>query len=217
MSFEEDNEKVKKGFLDALEEMTTSRSWEGDGFEICMGRENIKELKSFLSSPSKRRKKVLEIGCGYANSATYLVNMGLEYYGVDVNLNIYRAKCNQEGVHLYQMDAHELAFPDGFFDAVFSCYTFHYMTDKLRGLKEAHRVLRTGGKGCIHIDPSYFFPSGETLIATNQQESDIFWDDRKNAVIIAKNGKGHSFEQLKYSGYERCFSHPSAVISSYKQ
>ena len=52
---------------------------------------------------------------------------------------------------LLQMNAEQLAFPDGSFDFVFSCSTFEHLPNPARVLEEIQRVLRPGGVAYIML------------------------------------------------------------------
>jgi ubiquinone/menaquinone biosynthesis C-methylase UbiE len=96
----------------------------------------------------------LDIGCGTGISTFELVkecNRKGQFYGVDLSQQmIERAKNTANSYHFEncifsQGDAEELDFPDSTFDLVTSCYTYHFLPDKLKALSEMHRVLEPNG------------------------------------------------------------------------
>jgi ubiquinone/menaquinone biosynthesis C-methylase UbiE len=63
------------------------------------------------------------------------------------------------GVTFRQMDAEELDFPDGSFDAVTCAFSLFQFVDMSRALAEMWRVLKVGGRlGLANWGPGYFSP-----------------------------------------------------------
>lgn len=51
----------------------------------------------------------------------------------------------------FEMDVHELAFPDASFDAVLALHVLDAVADQPRALAELHRVLRPGGVALLQV------------------------------------------------------------------
>jgi len=128
-------------------------------------------------------QRVLDLGCGTA-TLTILIkktNPQAEVIGLDIDpeiLGIAKGKVAEAGVNvrLDQGMAHQLPYPDGFFDHVFSSMVFHHLAheDKIRALKEIIRVLKPGGE--MHITdlgkPHNFFMRLPTLIIRRLEETE---------------------------------------------
>ncbi len=93
------------------------------------------------------RGNVLEIGIG--------TGVNLPLYGPEAHVTgcdasgemlAWAARRSHNGAALTQSDVQTLPFPDGSFDLVTASFLFCSVTDPARGLAEAHRVLRAGGK-----------------------------------------------------------------------
>jgi arsenite methyltransferase len=109
----------------------------------------------FSLGPLNPGDAVLDLGCGAGVDslvAARLVGPGGRVVGLDVTpAMLERARGNQAQLGLANLtfqvgDAEALPFPDGNFDAVISNGVFNLTLDKEKALKEAHRVLKPGGR-----------------------------------------------------------------------
>lgn len=105
------------------------------------------ELVDFAAYKNKR---VLELGCGAGYDAYEFCRNGVEYTGIDlVPGNIARTKKHLSFYGLKSVvlegDAENLVFGDENFDLVFSNGVLHHTPDIKKSLKEAYRVLKSGG------------------------------------------------------------------------
>jgi SAM-dependent methyltransferase len=97
-----------------------------------------------------RGKRVLELGCGGAQSSIAFAKQGATAIGVDFSVEqlAYARRCaeaEEVRVELRQGDVADLAFlrADSI-DLVFSSYVFHYVEDLDRVFRQVHRVLKVG-------------------------------------------------------------------------
>jgi len=100
-----------------------------------------------------RGKDVLEVGCGAAQGARWLVSQGARAVAFDVSsgqLAQARELDRRTGVAvpaLVQADAQRLPFRDGSFDVVMSAFgAIPFVSDSAGTLREVARVLRPGGR-----------------------------------------------------------------------
>jgi ubiquinone/menaquinone biosynthesis C-methylase UbiE len=120
-------------------------------------------VASLVEKPeADSRRKVLDVGCGNASLTVKMARRfprgivyGVDYWGSDWNYSKQECERNAElegvgeRVVFDKQSASSLAFPDGDFDVVVSCLTFHEVNDgpnKFAALREALRVLRRGGQ-----------------------------------------------------------------------
>ncbi|MDI1461120.1 methyltransferase domain-containing protein [Catellatospora sp. KI3] len=106
---------------------------------------------------------ILDIGCGsgmalglMAARDTTGTLAGIDYSPVMVDL---AAKRNAAAVRAGRMtiqhgDAMNLPFEQASFDHVTAIETFYFWPDAMRGLKQAHRVLRPGGQMIVTLEMS---------------------------------------------------------------
>jgi sterol 24-C-methyltransferase len=102
--------------------------------------------------------KVLDAGCGVGNVARALaVRHGLDVTGIDIlEFNLEEATRRTAAADLggrtrFQWgDYHNLDFPNGSFDAVYTLETFVHSANPKAALAEFHRVLKPGGRLVMH-------------------------------------------------------------------
>ena len=100
---------------------------------------------------------VLDLGCGVGGAACYLAeNSGCLVIGVsnsrsglDEAERWVRQKKLEHVVSFRFANAVELPFPDGHFDAVWSCEAFHNFVDQDWPTRELARVLKPGVAACL--------------------------------------------------------------------
>jgi 2-polyprenyl-6-hydroxyphenyl methylase/3-demethylubiquinone-9 3-methyltransferase len=107
---------------------------------------------SFVLSRIAPEDEVLELGCGYGRVARRLAAVAGRVVGIDTapeSLTLARALAHPGIACEYlEMDAADLGFPDGSFDAVVCVQNglSAFGVDPLRVVREALRVTRQGGK-----------------------------------------------------------------------
>ena len=109
----------------------------------------------FPSIDFKRCRRILEIGSGVGAQTEHLLKIFPEIHVTCIDLNeaqLHRAAQTlaqlpiAEGRYeLIKQDAHSLAFPAESFDGVFICWVLEHLPDPGQVLREAKRVLRSGG------------------------------------------------------------------------
>jgi ubiquinone/menaquinone biosynthesis C-methylase UbiE len=136
--------------------------------------------------PNLEGKRVLDVGCGLAGPATLLAcDYGAQVDGVNIvprqvewALRFINGNRISDKVRIHLASAMDLPFPDQYFDVVFCLEAAHCFIDKLRFLREAHRVLRGAGKlvladivGTIHLPLVNWQPALKlNLITTSDWE-----------------------------------------------
>jgi ubiquinone/menaquinone biosynthesis C-methylase UbiE len=129
-------------------------------------------------------RRLLDVGCGNASLTVKVARefpeakvYGVDYWGADWSYSKQQCERNAqlegvgERIVFDKQSATSLTFPDGDFDVVVSCLTFHEVNDapdKLTALREALRVLRSGGQ-FVFLDlfgDNQFFESSEEVQQT---------------------------------------------------
>ena len=95
--------------------------------------------------------KVLDVGCGTGLLLEKLAQIDHLAVGVDISRNMLEVAKHRvdKGVMLVVADAEALPFKNESFEAVFLITVLQNLSNPVKGLKEAFRVLNRGGKAFI--------------------------------------------------------------------
>ena len=110
-----------------------------------------------IDFPALATKRVLEIGVGNGSHALLLARAAREFHGID--LTEYAANSTNRRMELFgvknarvrQMNAEVLAFPDNYFDYIWSWGVIHHTADTNAVLREMYRVLAPGGSATVMV------------------------------------------------------------------
>jgi O-methyltransferase/aklanonic acid methyltransferase len=90
--------------------------------------------------------RVLDVGCGTGAITARALGLGCEVSAIDaVPGMIDRLRAMRPDADAQVMDAHDLAFRDGTFDAAVAAFVMHLLDDPARAAREVHRTLAPGG------------------------------------------------------------------------
>jgi ubiquinone/menaquinone biosynthesis C-methylase UbiE len=107
-------------------------------------------------------RRLLEIGVGTGRIAWPVADAGGRVFGFDLSAQMLqkvhseRAQSVDGGVHIAQADMHAMPYAASSFDAVLAVHVLHLATDWQQVMREAARVLSSGGafiQGDDWIDP----------------------------------------------------------------
>jgi len=154
--------------------------------------------------------RVLDIACGTGEPAislaTLLENSG-EVVGVDLSpapLQIAAERAVQRGLtnaRFQQADAHDLPFPDSYFDCITSRLGVMFFTDLPRALAEMHRVLKPAGRATLLVWGPINQPYFETTVGTVlRMLPDTIMPD-SGRKMFALGSKGVLTKALRESGF----------------
>ncbi|MFF3767033.1 class I SAM-dependent methyltransferase [Streptomyces sp. NPDC001922] len=111
----------------------------------------------------RRSQRVLDVGCGGGMAVKLLSERTPQGFvaGVDYSMDMVSQAVRRNAdaiarrrVEIRHGDSAELPYEDASFDHVSAIETFYFWPDPMRGLAEAHRVLRPGGQVAITLEMS---------------------------------------------------------------
>ena len=118
-----------------------------------VGRRAILEgfLRQIIQNPKSKiqNPKILDVGCGTGANLEMLQKFGAAE-GVDVSDDALEF-CKAKGLKAHKGLAEKLPFADESFDVVTALDVVEHLDDDVAGLKEMHRVLKTGGDALIFV------------------------------------------------------------------
>lgn len=139
---------------------------------------------------------VLELGCGYGRVALRLAEVVSRVVGIDTaseSLDLARQMDREGRCEFLQMDALELRFPDGWFDAAVCVQNgiCAFGVDQGSLLREALRVTRSGGIALFSTYSDRFWPERLAWFEAQAAEGLIGAIDRDrcgDGVIVCQDG-----------------------------
>jgi ubiquinone/menaquinone biosynthesis C-methylase UbiE len=102
--------------------------------------------------------RILEVGCGTGRWLADLHPAGELLYGLDLSIGmLHQARARDQRLHLVQGRAERLPFPASTFNLVYCVNALHHFSQPQDFIREAYRLLGTGGAlAIIGMDPNDF-------------------------------------------------------------
>ena len=154
-------------------------------------------LESFLQGIVEKIKiqnpNILDVGCGTGANLEMLAQFG-ESEGVDVSDDALEF-CKAKGLKAHKGLAESLPFEDESFDVVTALDVVEHLDDDVAGLKEMHRVLKTGGKTLI------FVPAFMWLWGVQDDISNHRIRYTKKQIVERLNKAGFEIERATYANW----------------
>ena len=137
--------------------------------------------KAFDICGLPKSAKILDIGCGYGDTAAFLNNdYGFSVTGIDKSTEaISVAKKNNPGLEFVEGDGQWLDFDSLSFDCVLMECTLSLMPNPVESIHEAFCVLKEGGYLVVH---DLYLPN------PSEEELEIITRIKKSAVEEKKEG-----------------------------
>jgi SAM-dependent methyltransferase len=160
-----------------------------------VGRRAILEsfLEGIIQKSEIRNPKILDVGCGTGGNLEMLAKFGAAE-GVDVSDDALEF-CKSKGLKVHKGLAESLPFADESFDVVTALDVVEHLDDDLAGLKEMHRVVKTGGKTLI------FVPAFMWLWGVQDEVSNHRIRYTKKQIIERLQNAGFEIERATYANW----------------
>ena len=116
-----------------------------------VGRRRILEsfMEGIIAKLKVENPRILDVGCGTGGNLEMLEKFGAAE-GVDVSDEALEF-CQSKGLTVHKGLAEEMPFASETFDVVTALDVVEHLDDDVAGLKEMHRVLKSGGKSLIFV------------------------------------------------------------------
>jgi ubiquinone/menaquinone biosynthesis C-methylase UbiE len=123
-------------------------SLRSSGYDDATARATLQTIPALLAHAELfPRAKVLDAGCGPGYVAACANLLGADAEGIDFAQGmVTEAKRKFPHLPFDLGDVEEISAPNQTYDAVLSNIVLFHVTDPLRAMSEAHRVLKTNGK-----------------------------------------------------------------------
>lgn len=126
------------------------------GFEGKLSRKFYKLIYDNISL--KSGQNIIDVGCGTGTILKTLSNMEKIFgYGIDIEpqmLSVAKVKCPDMDIRECSCD--RTPFSDNTFDVMTACMAYHHFADKDAFIREASRILKSGGTLYL-ADPRFPF------------------------------------------------------------
>jgi len=168
-----------------------------------VGRRKI--LESFLDSiveklgqrtsgaGTQTQLRILDVGCGTGANLEMLAQYG-EAEGVDVSDDALEF-CKQKGLQAQKGLAEKLPFADETFDITTALDVIEHLDDDLSGLREMHRVTKSGGYSLI------FVPAFMWLWGVQDDISNHRIRYTKKQIVDRLERAGYKVERATYANW----------------
>lgn len=134
---------------------------------------------------------VISIGCGSGVDARWIADNGAKsVVGIDISSGLIDiAQRENPDIEFHVMDMEQLDFPDEKFDLAYSSLAIHYVDNWTSSLREARRVLRSGGK--------YIFSCGHPLDTAIEFQ----YQDKYKWAVLGRRINQEDRQRTVYGNY----------------
>ena len=154
-------------------------------------------VKEFTSTLVKN-STVLDVGCGNGKNVKYLLDNGINAYGIDFSEKLVKV-CKRKKLDVKVGNALDIPFDDNSFDNVISIAVIHHLQkeeDRIKAINEMIRVCKNNGKILISVwaveqsgqeVQNRTFVYGDNLVKWEDDERYYFIYDEEHIKEFVKN------------------------------
>ena len=193
-----DGETYTHGYHEAIIESYRRRT-----AEVCA---------AFLLARLQPDAAVLDVGCGPGTITVGLARRAGTVVGVDFSADMIesaRLRASDAGIDNARFDigsAYDLPYPDASFDVVYAHQVMQHLADPVRALREARRVLRTGGLVAVR-ESDY-----GTMVHAPVEPAIAYWLRLYHEVAAANGGEADAARFLP--GWVRAAGFEEVAVST---
>ncbi len=181
--------------------------WErvADDYHDCFGQLTPMAALALINSALlKRNDKVLDIACGPGYVAALASEKGGIVTGIDFsNAMIQKAKTLYPHINFQIMDAEELQFSDGIFDAILMNFGILHLAKPEQAIAEVFRVLKPGGRFLFTVwDRPIRSKAFELLLSAVKEEGDLNVSLPEGPDTFKFSDPNTSKEILSHTGFD---------------
>ena len=177
-------------------------------------RRTAETCAAFLLPRLRPDAEVLDVGCGSGTITTGLARRASRVVGLDLSADVIdaaQANADEWGPSNISFEVgsvYELPWDDASFDVVYAHQVLQHLSDPVRALREARRVLRPGGLVAVR-DSDY-----ETMIHAPVFPAIERWRDLYHQVAYAIGGEADAGRYLLSWAMEAGFTDIEATAST---
>jgi len=151
---------------------------------------------------SKKNEKVLDVACGNGVLTFKISERGSQVHGVDLSEDAIKSAINfarhkDLNCEFKVGDAHDLPYPDEYFDKIVCSSSLEHFTDDIKALKEMHRVLKSNGRVFLTTD-SFNYPISKELKEKHKKLAHVVNYYSKKELKKALENAGFKMKRSKY-------------------
>lgn len=158
--------------------------------------------------------EVLDVGCGSGTITAGLARRAARVVGLDMSADVIGAArthaddCGLSNISFEVGSVYELPWEDASFDVVYAHQVLQHLSEPVRALREARRVLRPGGLVAVR-DSDY-----ETMVHAPVFPAIEHWRDLYHQVASANGGEADAGRYLLSWAMEAGFTDIAATAST---
>jgi ubiquinone/menaquinone biosynthesis C-methylase UbiE len=158
--------------------------------------ENQAKVREVIKNLAGRSggNRLLDLGCGTGFVLNLARDLFRELHGVDVTpAMLEKVDTSSGNITLHNQPAEHLPFESGYFDVVTSYAFLHHLEDYVAVVREAFRVLRSGGLLYVDLEPNREFWRLMMELEQRHHQGERFSDvvEREMDAVL------HTDEQVK--------------------
>lgn len=150
-----------------------------------------------IAEIGKRKKKILEIGCGEGSKLSQIGLKSAELFGVDISEQAIKlAKKKFPKINFLIGDSEKLPFESNFFDLTYSAFTLEHLENPQKVIEEQIRVTKKRGK-LAFIAPNFGAPNRANPCFTGNRTTKLLSGFVSDLLYIFKKNRNLNWLKVK--------------------